>query len=763
MLRNTFALSTAFLVSLSFFSTAASSANPVTVHVTSDNAYRFALGTQKGIADGSTKPVGPMNKYWFADAWNSNSSQISNAESYPNSNPFKTLTYDYFYIACYGGYGVTTTYPYADIVVVIDESNSMQHEQVFTQQLIYALDATLAQHGIGDDAQNRYGLVGFGSDPKGGHTNVHPVLLNQHKYTLVTKVNKSNSHGGSQFFGTPAQYAHALKTLKSEGGNKPGEDGYAGIISALHYPWRKDAKKIIILVTDENRDDLSPPLNNPTQDYNQLLSALQKHEVTLNTIVYCDIRDNVNSSAMAIDANNTVFLKSAGATYTPSPGGSIKDDLGPWGLAWAWGTVTDYANLAFATGGLAGDFKIIEDYGTPNYAKAAADSFANLLASQITAQSIKKNPYRGVIAEVVDANSKAQYPFDLQAAKWEVYATGSHGNPNGIWSASNPPSITDINGHISNANNVSNLSGTSKGWVDEQGWVLNGNGQPAGYPQGSQGQLVTGEQNNSNSGYFKLASPMDPATRWMWYNPDPLNVTLPFETGLASMGKNNGASEFLIFRLRVVDLRFTRRSSDDPRSEDPRSEDPRSEDPRSEDPRSEDPRSEDPRSNDPRSNDPRSDDPRSNDPRSDDPRSNDPRSDDPRPDKPRSNSPRPVLVSPNSARSNSARSNSARSNSTRSKSARSNSARSNSARSNSARSSSARSSSARSSRSAIRRPVKLRPVDRRPRTVRPAASTATTRTKSADKNKKSRKPLEDKATSKKTVKKKARRAKGAKN
>lgn len=80
-----------------------------------------------------------MNKYWLADAWNSDPSQISDAESYPKGTPFNTLKSDYFYIACYDDDELP---PYVDVVilidvvVVIDESASMADEQQFTKQMI---------------------------------------------------------------------------------------------------------------------------------------------------------------------------------------------------------------------------------------------------------------------------------------------------------------------------------------------------------------------------------------------------------------------------------------------------------------------------------------------------------------------------------------------------------------------------------------------------------------------------------------------------
>jgi len=565
MLRKKLTLWTFCLLSLFCFSTNSLRAQPQNLNVTSDNAYRLGFGDVNGI-----KQV--YNVHWFNPVWNSDASQIQSAESYVNQKKSQ-----YAYIACYGGYK-TRAYPYADIVFVIDESTSMQDEQLFTTKLVHRIEQILIQNQIGADhatpphkpaikVMNRYGLVGFGGPP------------DHHSNNTSGKCHVlGHLHGASL---GPHGYKQAATTLEAEGGGTTGgEDGYSGIMCAIHdYPWRPDAKKIIILVTDENRD-----IEDKTLNYANVLNALQKHEVTLNTIVYCEITSKkVNGFAtpggpptfqkgMAIDYNDTVFISGGlGVPYTTSPGGSIKDAPDSFGQTFepgALNTVSEYANLAFATGGMAGDIRIIANYGTDSYSHASGDTFANIISTAIANQSIQHNPYRGVIV-AVDGNTHPAW-FHSQASKWEVYATGKHGNANGIWSATNPPSITEINQHIANANNVTNIPGTSKGWIDEQGYVHDGSGafSPV-YPiQYSNGKLATGEANNSNTGYFKIVSPMHQATRWMWYTPNPygaLPVNKPFEFGYTN-GKNDGSSEFLIFRLELRKLVPTRRSSDAPRT-----------------------------------------------------------------------------------------------------------------------------------------------------------------------------------------------------
>ena len=81
---------------------------------------------------------------------------------------------------------VTTNAPYADVIVVIDESSSMQEEQDFTETMIPQLDAALLAAGVGTGTSggNRYGLVGFGGGGGfGGGTGPHTL---GHSHTVGT-------------------------------------------------------------------------------------------------------------------------------------------------------------------------------------------------------------------------------------------------------------------------------------------------------------------------------------------------------------------------------------------------------------------------------------------------------------------------------------------------------------------------------------------------------------------------------------------------
>jgi chromosome condensin MukBEF MukE localization factor len=59
---------------------------------------------------------------------------------------------------------VSTGVPYADVVVLMDESGSMAFAQQFSVGLVADLDTAMLAEGIGATTAggNRFGLVGFG-------------------------------------------------------------------------------------------------------------------------------------------------------------------------------------------------------------------------------------------------------------------------------------------------------------------------------------------------------------------------------------------------------------------------------------------------------------------------------------------------------------------------------------------------------------------------------------------------------------------------
>ncbi len=234
-----------------------------------------------------------------------------------------------------------------DFIFIVDESGSMAGEQSFLQVQIPSLNAGLQERNITD---NRFGLVGFGA------SNPSPRSV--------------SVNGG--LFGTAEQFAAAADTLIVNGAT---EDGYAGLIFALdNYEFRPGVLPVLVLVTDEDRDIISPyrdsdlaardaSFTNATAFVQSLLSA--------NDAIWVSILDqNILSSAgvggnLAINSINQVYQATVNADGTA--GISVEDG---GSLGSAFGTTTaDYSEPTLANGGLVADLNQLRQGGL------TADSF----------------------------------------------------------------------------------------------------------------------------------------------------------------------------------------------------------------------------------------------------------------------------------------------------------------------------------------------------------------------------------------------------
>jgi len=245
--------------------------------------------------------------------------------------------------------GAETSIPYADIVVVMDESASMAFAQQFSVGFVAALDAGLAAAGIGDGTRgiNRFGLVGFGD------INVVPRAI--------------PVGAGGALFGTSSEYAVAAGQLTETGAI---EDGWL----ALHFTvdtylpqMRPEAAKFAILVTNEDRDQVDP-----TATFANTLAKLQSAGIKLEGMLSVQIVDANNNTALALDAAGNSYTEDGTGGFIKAPGGRFLPGFDT--------TIPDYANMVHALGGVVGDIDQIQVGGL------TAVSFANALVSSIVQQ-----------------------------------------------------------------------------------------------------------------------------------------------------------------------------------------------------------------------------------------------------------------------------------------------------------------------------------------------------------------------------------------
>lgn len=240
--------------------------------------------------------------------------------------------------------------PYADIVVVMDESGSMAFAQQFSVGLVAALDAGLAATGVGDGTRgiNRFGLVGFGD------LNVVPRAI--------------PVGAGGALFGTSSEYAIAAGQLTETGAI---EDGWL----ALHFTvdtylpaMRPEAAKFVILITNEDRDQVDP-----TATFANTLAKLQSAGIKLEGILSVQIVDANNNQALALDADGNSYTEDGSGGFIKAPGGRFLPGFDT--------TIPDYANMVHALGGIVGDIDQIQVGGL------TAVSFANALVSSVVQQA----------------------------------------------------------------------------------------------------------------------------------------------------------------------------------------------------------------------------------------------------------------------------------------------------------------------------------------------------------------------------------------
>ena len=231
----------------------------------------------------------------------------------------------------------------ADVLFVVDESGSMSSEHSWIGSMVTALDSALGAAGVNN---NQYGLVGFGGSSLTPH-------LPGHGHTV----------GGGQF-GTAAELVTATTSLVLNGGT---EDGYSGIAHALNnYTFRAAAAVNVILITDEDRD-----ITAGGNTYASILTLLQGKNALLNAVVNASF----TSSALGIDGTDSYF-EEAGGTFSTVAGGV--------GTSGAGDTLTDYVDLALASGGAAWNLNNLRAGG--NAADSFTAAFVDIKVGEITSQ-----------------------------------------------------------------------------------------------------------------------------------------------------------------------------------------------------------------------------------------------------------------------------------------------------------------------------------------------------------------------------------------
>ena len=227
----------------------------------------------------------------------------------------------------------------SDVVLVVDQSNSMGNEIQWLKDIIPQLDAELLKNQVGTDPScpNRYAVVGFGRAIPG------------HLATLYTP-----RVGGEMF--PIGQYNDAVRNLVEDGAGRF-EDGFQAMDFALRtLPLRTSTSqcqisKNMILLTDEDRDvaDGYEGLTRPVMQDRLARANFKLNAIVDNAFTVGGVRGIGRISNRGFGSPSF----GSGTCYTSSSSVSSQNGYG--------NTKAMYTDMALALGGGAWDILQLRD------------------------------------------------------------------------------------------------------------------------------------------------------------------------------------------------------------------------------------------------------------------------------------------------------------------------------------------------------------------------------------------------------------------
>lgn len=302
-----------------------------------------------------------------------------------------------FALAAYAGYltSALAAPVAADVVVVMDESGSMEGEQEWMAEVIPFLDESLIDYGVGaEELDNCYGLVGFGN---------------------ASVVPRSVPVGG-KLCGSAADFAAAAATLVIDGGT---EDGWAGLDYALdNYPPRSGAALNVLLVTDEDRDNTDATLS-----LANLLESLNERCALVNAVLDVNVLCADGTAALGMDARGNGYVPDGFGGFTLCSNAQVTSSAGT--------TLQDYVPLALDTqilenGGAVWDLNVLRQGGLFAQSFTAAtlaikvDEILNQCVGDLAA-IVQVTPNPALVGQTVVLDGTQSFQADplYEIASWD--------------------------------------------------------------------------------------------------------------------------------------------------------------------------------------------------------------------------------------------------------------------------------------------------------------------------------------------------------
>ena len=237
-----------------------------------------------------------------------------------------------------------------DILLIVDESGSMDMEHQWIVNMTKVLDMALKDIKIGISSPNLFGIVGFGSSYEGD--SLSRVLFDN-----------------GNMFVTSSAITRLTDQLLVSGRY---EDGYAAIqFSVSQYQFRNGAKQFV-LISDEERD-----VQQSNIDRDAVLRLLENNNIVLDVAISQSFQSGSGLRALGLDNENKTYIYdplSANLFHVGTEGGPVKDTAHKT-------TYFDYTQLALDQGGAAWDLSLLRQGG--NVAKAFTNAFVQVKAIEI--------------------------------------------------------------------------------------------------------------------------------------------------------------------------------------------------------------------------------------------------------------------------------------------------------------------------------------------------------------------------------------------
>ncbi|XP_065179370.1 uncharacterized protein LOC135809858 [Sycon ciliatum] len=251
----------------------------------------------------------------------------------------------------------------ADIIMVVDESNSMEQAHRWLRSMVHDLDDRLRESGIGTGRlNNHYMLVGFGHAYP--HHSAHPFAVNGRRDV------------------TDANVDALLRQLHADD-NGYIEDGYEALIYAIdNLPIRRGNDRVpvnIIFVSDEDRDLVNVTYGSRLTE-ELVRERLARERATLNMVLdqtFFTASDPLGDRTIGMDNQRTAYLSREGGKFT-------RTNIGT-GISYAYNATREqYTELAWQLNGAVWDISQLKKGG--DLTAAFTQAFVHVKTQEVRRQ-----------------------------------------------------------------------------------------------------------------------------------------------------------------------------------------------------------------------------------------------------------------------------------------------------------------------------------------------------------------------------------------